>query len=97
MSIYSQRARERAILILDIMASDAATDIHEESWCGLSQIAARLGIDASDVTANPALYLARAAWCAVGGVTVQSYGDMAGLLRDGWCPGEPVIDLKEHS
>lgn len=76
---YSKKVRAEAILILDIMTSHL--------WLTPSYVSRFL--EADDTSER----LASAAWHEVPGWDVQSCGDAAGLLRDGWCPGEGTVRL----
>lgn len=85
---YSKKTRQQAIRVLDIMASDTVRGLSRNMPFEIAR----------DLGAGPlAEELSRHAWLSVYGSDVQSCGDAAGLLRDGWCPGEPVITIKEHS
>lgn len=85
----SKKTRDEAILILDVAAShayDSAPDCHHLS---LGMVYKGLGFAIGD----SAVKLAWAAYDHVHSIDAQGRGDAAGLLRDGWSPGDPVEEL----
>ncbi len=87
MNFTDPKVRAQAILILDIAASHAYDSAGRAGELYVSEVGMMLGASRS------VQVLANDAYTAVAGMSARARGEAAGLLRDGWLPGEPVVAL----
>lgn len=85
----SKKTRDEAILILDVAASHAYDSTPDGHHLSLRMVCCGLGFDIGASASK----LACAAYGHVDSIDAQGRGDAAGLLRDGWSPGDPVEEL----
>lgn len=96
MKRVSKQVREEAIFLLDVAASYSREELGDAWWLTLNDVAQALFIDVNSAAfaladfAYRAVMRELAAFNVACNMMTQDRGDAAGLLRDGWCPGDPV-------